>query len=389
LNKREVDMLQKRGVGSSIPAPAGTLNQSVAQQMISQRVKTITGSNNAQVFAPFIQSAINSYEQREKRKLDPMRRAILTNSVDALVLRLIRSGKYSQQMIKSAAVENVWDINSPITMLFNLLATVVPAFTFMEACSVQPMPTKKSPIIHPQLTANEEWISDEIEAEPRRIRSTYDLDNFYGAAKTLAGQNMDIDKMLATMMGGYINKEISCDIFDNILDVAQEAFTWDSTPPTSTDWYWHQASILGVLTGASNKIRQDVSRSSGNIIIADTALMSVFESIGGSIGGSAVPNPGLWAPEQYASEPIGPYVAGVFSGKYKVIKNQDYPVGSSVMMYKKDDLDGSYAVGVFLGLYATEPLGMDNLNVVQGMGTQLGEVAVFPQSIKAIEVVAS
>ena len=233
------------------------------------------------------------------------------------------------------------------------------------------------------------WEDKVIEAEPRRIRSTYDLDNFYGAAKTLAGQNFDLDKVLATTMAGYINKEISCDIFDNILDQAGECYEWDSTPAANTEWYWHQASVLGPLNLASNKIRDDIARSAGNIIIADTKLQTVFENIGGTMGGASVPNPGMWSPQSYASQPIGPYVSGIFGGKYKVIFNQDFPTGKSCMLYKKDDLDAAYFVGVFLGLYATNPLGLDDLSVRQGMGCQLGEVCAFPSAIKEISVIAS
>jgi hypothetical protein len=224
-----------------------------------------------------------------------------------------------------------------------------------------------------------EWVSKEIESMPYRIRSIYNLDNFYGAKKTLAGVEFDLDKALATTMAGYVNKEISCGVFDNILDQASDVFQWDSSVPAGVSWAFHRLSVLEPLIACRNKIRKDTARASGNIIIASNDLMNNIESLGKD----------MWEPVGYDAEPIGPYVAGTLNGVFKVIKNQDYPDTRSIMTFKKDDTDAAYMVGVFLGLYATEPLGLDTLKVVQGMGSQIGEILAFDLGVKEIEVIAS
>ena len=51
------------------------------------------------------------------------------------------------------------------------------------------------------------------------------------------------------------------------------------------------------------------------------------------------------------------------------------------MGYKRDDVDASYGGGVFIGLYATNPLAKDDLTVVQGLGTQCGFTPLFENSL--------
>jgi hypothetical protein len=230
-----------------------------------------------------------------------------------------------------------------------------------------------------------EFSSQDIEAQPHRIRSTYDLDNFYAAAKTLTGQNFDLDKVLATTMAGYINKEISNEVFDEMLDNALLTDSWTAPVANgSNDWYWANVSVLDMVVEASSKIRKGTARSGGNVIIAGQKLMNTFKKIGGSV--ATVPNASMWQPQSYSAEPIGPYVAGTFNGEFKVIYNQDYDENMSVMAYKKDDMDASVQTGIFLGLYATEPLGLDSLSVVQGMGTQLGTKVIFPTGLRRLIV---
>jgi len=54
------------------------------------------------------------------------------------------------------------------------------------------------------------------------------------------------------------------------------------------------------------------------------------------------------------------------------------------MVYKRDDVDASFIGGVFIGLYATNPIAMDDLNVIQGMGTQFGWVKAFENSLVSL-----
>ena len=220
-----------------------------------------------------------------------------------------------------------------------------------------------------------EWASKNIVAHPYRLRSTYALDNFYAAKQVLGGY--DIDQVLATSLGGLINKEISCNIFDEMYARADGTKTWDSTLPSGVSQIEHNMSILQAITEASNEIRKNISRSGANYIVAGTKLMNILESLGGNFFNSK----DIWKANSFSAEPIGPYVAGELFGKYKVLKNQDFAEDTALLGYKRDETDASYMAGVFIGLYSTAPLAKDDLTVVQGMGTQMGATKVFDNSM--------
>lgn len=214
-----------------------------------------------------------------------------------------------------------------------------------------------------------EWASKNMVANPYRLRSTYALDNFYSAKQVLKGY--DIDAVMATAIGGYINKEISGNVFDDMLARTDATYTWTSTLPTGVSWAQHRLSIVSPIVEGGNAIRQNVARSGGNYVVAGTDWMNVIETLGNDV----------WEPVKYSAEPIGPYVAGTLLGKFKVLKNQDYAGTKAVMGYKRDETDASYMAGVFIGLYSTAPLAKDDLNVVQGMGTQMASKKVIDNSL--------
>jgi len=214
-----------------------------------------------------------------------------------------------------------------------------------------------------------EWSTKTIEANPYRLRSVYSLDNYYSAKQVLSG--FDVDQVMSTALAGYINKEISGNVFDDMLNKVDATYSWSHTLPTGVAWALHRLEALQTFIAASNGIRQNVTRSGGNYVICGTDWMNLIETFGNDV----------WAPTKYEAEPIGPYVAGTLLGKFKVIKNQDYPSTKAVMGFKRDETDASYMAGVYIGLYATNPIAKDDLSVVQGMGTQMGSVKVFDNSL--------
>ena len=225
-----------------------------------------------------------------------------------------------------------------------------------------------------------EWTSKSIVANPYRLRSTYALDNFYAAKQVLGGY--DIDQVLATSLGGLINKEISCNVFDEMLARADGVKTWNSILPSGVSQIEHNMSVLQAITEASNEIRKNVARSGANWIVAGSKLMNILETMGGNFFDSK----NIWAANSYSAEPIGPYVAGTLFGKYKVLKNQDFAEDIALLGYKRDDVDASYGAGVFISLYATNPLAKDDLTVVQGCGTPMGSCPLFQNSMMKLVI---
>jgi len=223
-----------------------------------------------------------------------------------------------------------------------------------------------------------EWVSKMVRAEPYRLRHTYSLDNFYQVKQVLSGYN--IDQVLSTSLAGIINKEVSGSVFDDALARTDADFVWDSDSPTGVSWAEHRLSLLQTFVRGANGIRQNIARSGGNVCICGNEWMNFIETLGGQ----------EWSPVAYsAGEPIGPYEAGTLLGKYKIIKNQDYPDNKTVMGYKKDDTDASMLGGVFIGLYSTNPIAGDDLQVIQGMGTQFGWTKAFDNSLVSLTLSGS
>ena len=220
-----------------------------------------------------------------------------------------------------------------------------------------------------------EWKSKTIKANPYRLRSTYALDNFYAAKNVLGGY--DIDQVLGTGMGGLINKEISCNVFDEMYARADGIKTWNSVLPAGVSEIQHNMSVLQAITEASNEIRKNIARSGANWIVAGSKLMNIIETMGANFFNSK----DIWAANSYSAEPIGPYVAGTLFGKYKILKNQDFAEDTALLGYKRDDVDASYGAGVFIGLYSTQPLAKDDLTVVQGCGVKMGSKKFFENSM--------
>ena len=220
-----------------------------------------------------------------------------------------------------------------------------------------------------------EWKSKTITANPYRLRSTYSLDDFYAAKQVLSGY--DIDQVLSTSLGGLINKEISCNIFDEMLARAEGTKAWNSILPSGVSQIEHNMSILQSITEASNEIRKNINRSGANWIIAGSKMMNIIEALSANFYNSKE----IWSANSYSAEPIGPYVAGTLFNRYKVLKNQDFDDDIALMGYRRDDMDASYLTGSFISLYATNPLAKDDLTVVQGMGTQMGGTRAFENSM--------
>jgi hypothetical protein len=162
-------------------------------------------------------------------------------------------------------------------------------------------------------------------------------------------------------------------VFENMNAASSATYTWASTLPSGVSWAFHRLSLLLPIVQAKNAIRQNTARHGGNVMVCGTSLINYIETLGSD----------LWTPKKFDREPIGPYVAGTLAG-IKIIKNQDFAANNNIMCFKADDTDASYTVGVFIGLYATDPLAMDDLHVIQGLGTKIGEAQVFANSIVTV-----
>jgi len=219
-----------------------------------------------------------------------------------------------------------------------------------------------------------EWTDRPVQAQPYRLRSKYNLDNFYEAQKVLSGY--DIDKVLSTSLAGYINAEISGNVFDDLLLKADADYAWSKTEPAGVAWALHRLSSVQTFVEAGNGIRQNIKRHGGNVVVCGTDWMNNLETLGED----------LWKPANGVGqdEPIGPFVAGTLANRFKIVKNQEFPSAKAVMVYKANEVEASVLGGSFISLYSTPPIAHDTLVVDQGMGTQFGYEKVFENSIVSL-----
>lgn len=223
------------------------------------------------------------------------------------------------------------------------------------------------------------WESKEIMAHPYRLRSTYQLDNFYEAKNVLGGY--DIDGILATTLGGLINKEISGNVFEDMAKRVDAGFTWNKKAPAGVAWALHRLSMIDDVNGTSLGLYHNVRRSAANFAIVGRDWIQAFGNLGTDMyTGTGYSNGKI---------PLGPHVAGTLktaTGDIKVIFNDDYDPTFSLFGYKADDTDASYGAGVFLGLYSTAPIAKDDLEVIQGAGCQMGSVKLFDNSLASLSM---
>lgn len=224
------------------------------------------------------------------------------------------------------------------------------------------------------------WESKEVMAHPYRLRSTYQLDNFYEAKNVLGGY--DIDGILATTLGGLINKEISGNVFDDMAKRADASYTWNKAVPSGVAWALHRLSVIDDINGTSLGLYHNVRRSAANYAIVGRDWIQAFGNLGTD----------MYTGTGYANGkiPLGPHVAGTLktaTGDIKVIFNDDYDPTFSLFGYKADDTDASYGAGVFIGLYSTAPIAKDDLECIQGAGTQMGSVKLFDNSLASLVMV--
>jgi hypothetical protein len=489
-----------------MPALTKEKGQDAVKSLISQRLEEGHKIAEQPEWRDFIKQSCNAYYDYKQTKMPEFRKAILATSLEQFKFICKQKG-ISKQQIKEA-VENIADVENPISMMFNLMAILIPNFAYMDFAGVQPMPTETSPIFFPTLEANDnrngitkgsqllgafgwnpnhnyttnrwtkvaltvtnasptitytcvdtpvkpgsvkikivigantsyivddkagklvvqsgtlvlvgasstidydsgiititsaanfvtgntatlmeyrydlntkepaqvlyKWSTIDLTAEPYRIRSLYSLDNYYAVKQVL--KDYDIAQAMSTTIAGYINKEISCSVFEDALDNIDFTSTFQmSIIPDGVSWAFHRLQLLQKVIAAGNTMRSLIARGQGNVIACGTDMMNIIESLDDTI----------WEPKKYDREPIGPYNAGTLYKRFTIIKDQDLPSAKSVMTYKADDTDASFGMGVFIGLYATDPLAFDDLNVKRGMGSKLAKKKIIPNGLASIEI---
>ena len=144
------------------------------------------------------------------------------------------------------------------------------------------------------------------------------------------------------------------------------AVTWDRTPPTGVQWYFHKQSLYDELIRGSNLIFSATQRAAANWLVAGVGVCDVLETL-----------------EKYDSVAAGPpaNAAGVYKagriGNFDVYKDPTYPTDEFLMGHKGTNfLDTGYVYAPYLALYTTPTITLDDMISRKGMCQRTGRKVV-------------
>lgn len=215
-----------------------------------------------------------------------------------------------------------------------------------------------------------------VTAETRKLRIRWMMDAAYDLLQA-HGREAAEELLAATI--SEIKREIEVDFMDTIYAAAGiGARTFDATVPqigVSQEAHWK--SILSVIRAASNDIFQATRRAGGNFIICGTGAATVVESI-----------PEFKSQVDYMNPPAGPHVSGILQGRWKVIKNPDWPQGRMLVGHRGDNYFQAGAIWApYRPVVATQPVTLDDFKTRRGVMSVSAIKVNYPDMFAPVTVI--
>lgn len=116
-----------------------------------------------------------------------------------------------------------------------------------------------------------------VEAEPMKLAFRWSIE----AQQDLKAHfGMDAETELVKYAGNQIQREINYKIVSELEDMAGAgSVSWEKTPETGVQYYFHKHSFLGTLNEASGLIKKATQRNRGNWLVAGIDVVNVLRSI--------------------------------------------------------------------------------------------------------------
>ena len=128
------------------------MKDTYTQDDVRQKIQSFlqqTQVNQPASLRTLTSKAEGAYSKKHGHDMSVASKAVLAKSLTEMTNRLIASGRSLQEI--NSAVENIQDVNNPLSMLYNLMSILIPNFTYAEVCGLQPLPTATSPIFYPAI----------------------------------------------------------------------------------------------------------------------------------------------------------------------------------------------------------------------------------------------
>lgn len=205
-----------------------------------------------------------------------------------------------------------------------------------------------------------------LKAKSQKLRTNYSWDAAYDLEMS---QGIDIDKVLKEAAATQLKFDLDGLIIKDLYEGAKNVSSWDKdNKPEYISIKEHYQGFVAELHKCKNIILEETKRAAGNWVVVGTTGATVLETLG---------EPTYKPSGQVA---VGPHFAGTVDGTLKVFKDPYLPSNAYLVGYKGDLwIDAGYVLGVYLPLFHTNVIMLDDFKGRRGYGMSVGRRMLKPQ----------
>lgn len=217
--------------------------------------------------------------------------------------------------------------------------------------------------------------SSPVMARKRALKAVWSLDaemdmkNFYGI-------NSEVE--IIAYQANEIQKEIYNDMIYKARSIAPGGYvTWDSAIPIGVSETEHRLSFVNRVTEGSNIIFKNTQRFGANWLVCGVEMASVIETL-----------PETYFKRAGVQKGAGVHYIGDLNTGQKVFKDPAYPSKEGLLGYKGSSfLDAGIVQAVYLGIYTTDTIRLDDFRVRKAMATRMDIKVVNARYYQKIRIV--
>lgn len=207
--------------------------------------------------------------------------------------------------------------------------------------------------------------SEQMKAEPHKLRANYVFDAGYGLSKT---HGLDIEESLINACTAEIRQERDNEVINLLRRQAGHQSTWDRTNTNYISLKEHDESFIAELFACGSQIFESTKRVFGNWCVVGKKGLDILNSVGRP---RFEPN--------YVVSPNGPYVAGVLDNKMKVICSPYINSNEYIVGFKGDTfVDAGFVLGDYLPIASTDFIMLDDFVGRKGFVSYYGTRMLNP-----------
>jgi len=216
--------------------------------------------------------------------------------------------------------------------------------------------------------------SSNITAKTNKLKIQYSME----ASQDLRQlHGLDVEPTIMAYTTNEIQREIVNRVRDHLIAVAAAgSVTWNRTPPTGVQWYFHKQQVRDTLIEGSGLIRKATRRFAASWLMCDVTTCSILKVVDGF---------------KPAPKPSG--IAGVWKvgtlDNMDIYEDPDFPVskvssagsttGAGIFGHKGGTfIESGYVFAPYLSIFATETIVLPDFKARKGLMYRAGHKLVEP-----------